>query len=163
MIKIYRACSSAYATLISFWSIPFFLSLYDFLVVGRDSFPLVLLLVLLLVVICIWLYFYEVIILEDEIKYKSFLGGTKSLSFSEITDIRVVVGIKKYGDQFKPLIRLTIHPSAASHKEAIEINMKVFSANDLKEIRRLLQEKSNIQFDQTLSIIKRMRDRRHRR
>lgn len=73
---------------------------------------------------------------EKSISYRTLFGGTRRLSFGEIGDVLHEVDFRSRG--FRPPIRLEVYALRNRSKPAFDINLKVFSLDDVARINEAL-------------------------
>jgi hypothetical protein len=86
-----------------------------------------------------WLRWFQLQVGEHAIRYSSLWNGRQSLAIADVGRAEVEVGLLKYGDRFKPPIRLVLHPKEATGKKPIVINTKVFRREDVRRFLAMLE------------------------
>lgn len=87
----------------------------------------------------VWLFMFKLTISDKEICYRTLFGGLKTISRDSIYDYeQVFFKNMTLADRFKPPLRLII--KSKKNNQILEINMKVFSHKDLKQLKRMLDE-----------------------
>ncbi|WP_156443066.1 hypothetical protein [Burkholderia sp. RF4-BP95] len=63
--------------------------------------------------------------------------SVRRISISELTDVRLEVGVKKYVDRFKPMFRLVFVSGCGD----VVLNAKLYSHNDLNAVIRFVENR----------------------
>jgi hypothetical protein len=92
------------------------------------------------VFIFIWLTRFHLVVSRDTIRYSSLWNGGQSLAITDVGRAEVEVGLLRYGDRFRPPIRLVLHPKDAANRKPIIINTKVFRKGDIRRLLAMLEE-----------------------
>jgi hypothetical protein len=109
--------------------------------VRQPSFVLPLLLCIGIgIFIFIWLRRFQIEVSRGTIRYSSLWNGGRSLAIADVGRAEVEVGLLKYGDRFRPPIRLVLHPKDAASGKPIVINTKVFRKEDIRRLLAILEE-----------------------
>ncbi len=74
------------------------------------------------------------------IRYSSLWNRGQSLAIADVGRAEVEAGLLKYGDRFRPPIRLVLHPKDAAGRKPIVINTKVFRKEDIRRLFAILEE-----------------------
>jgi hypothetical protein len=98
----------------------------------------------ILIFIQLWLGSFEVEVKDGVLRYSTLLRyskllrKTKSVRLEDIKSAKTEVGEKRYRDRFRPFIRLVIRYQHGTSTESFDINAKVFSLDDLRQLSTLL-------------------------
>jgi hypothetical protein len=90
------------------------------------------------VFVAVWLLSFTLTLSGDTLEYRSLFGGVRRLRLVDIESSTIQIGQYKYGDRFRPPIRLCIKPKRHAGQRPFDINMKVFEARPLKELLEIL-------------------------
>lgn len=90
--------------------------------------------------IFVWLKRFQLEVNQGTIRYSSLRNGGQSLAIADVGRAEVEVGLLKYGDRFRPPIRLVLHPRDAAGRKPIVINTKVFRREDIRRVLAILEE-----------------------
>jgi hypothetical protein len=86
-----------------------------------------------------WLFTFRLVVSSESIAYRTLLRGTRTLRLQDIKSMKVESGIREYSDRFKPFIRLVIVSSGTPCPCTINVNLKVFSSSDIRQLLDSLQ------------------------
>ncbi len=90
--------------------------------------------------IFIWLKRFQLEVSRGTIRYSSLWNRGQSLAIADVGRAEVEAGLLKYGDRFRPPIRLVLHPKDAAGRKPIVINTKVFRKEDIRRLFAILEE-----------------------
>lgn len=83
----------------------------------------------------LWIRRFQIEIRGDEIRYTTLFSGMHSLRCSELERYEVGTNFRAH---FGPPLRLTLFPREDTMKAPIVVNVKVFSRQDIKKLREIL-------------------------
>jgi hypothetical protein len=124
-----RACASTYRIAAGMWIMLFLPALYFVLRHGSNAWPLLTVVGLTFAFVFYWVRSFEISISGNTLSYRSFLGRTRMLRLNEIEKAEIRIDADT-----RPVWKLILWTEPTSQKEAIVINMKVFSKADLNRV-----------------------------
>jgi len=93
----------------------------------------------------LWFRSFRLDLDDDSLRYLAPLRPVLSIRLQDVTAARVEVGLKRYSDLFRPMLRLAITTSGSQPTKTYYVNMKVFRRADVDELLRILRRKGMTQ------------------
>lgn len=137
---VMRAARSAYWILGTMAGAPFTLSIVAS-TVHRSWLRAAVICLVAMAVSFLWLGSFKLVLTDEVITYRTFLGGTSSIRLDDIHEVvrmAVRAGGLRYADRFKPPIRLVIVPRASAGERAMAVNLKVFNRREVAQLLEAL-------------------------
>lgn len=94
----------------------------------------------------LWLSSFQIVLDRDTFSYRSLVGGTISVPWSEIAGVEMKVGYTGYRDQFQPPFRLIVDLRSFSSRRKIVVNMRLLSGKDVTLLLDTLRSKLSDRF-----------------
>ncbi len=88
-----------------------------------------------------WIASFRIVLTDDHITFVKLFGGSSSLPYGEIASARIELGWAKTADRLKGAYRLVLVPNKRAAQK-MEINIKVFSREDLTLLMQVLAIKA---------------------
>lgn len=84
-----------------------------------------------------WLSAFKLTVKEEQIIYRTLIGGNKTINRKNISRYKITVGDYSDTDRLKPFVRLSVY-SLEEKKPILEINLKVFDRKKMRAIFDIL-------------------------
>lgn len=94
--------------------------------------------------IALWVKGYVVRVFQGRLERQTFLGGRREINLVDIEEATVEAGRQKYMDRFRPPLRLAIKPHNHASAKSFDINLRLFSRNDIARLLNVLSELNNV-------------------
>ena len=94
--------------------------------------------------VALWVKCYVVRILNGRLECRRFLGRPRGINLINIEAASLEVGRRGYADRFRPPFRLAIEPHKRGSEEGFDINLRVFSREDVERLIYVLSEINRI-------------------
>ncbi len=133
----FRAARSSLIALEACVAVPFGICLAA-AVHSPHLWPAVLLCATTGVFLSVWLLSFRLEVQDDQITYRSLLGGRRSLAWHEVATARIEGGAASLADAWKPTFRLIIQPKPGVAAPPLTINLKVFTRSQIRQLLDVL-------------------------
>ncbi|HBA84190.1 MAG TPA: hypothetical protein DCZ95_08880 [Verrucomicrobia bacterium] len=87
----------------------------------------------------LWLYWFEIVLHEDRLSYRTLFSGRREILFADITRAKIEVGIGQgLKARTQPFYRLELSDRGRFARDPLIINMKPFSRSDLARVAQAI-------------------------